>query len=245
MGEKAERLDKIIAHQANLSRKDARKLILSGHVTINGEMINEPEKKILPLLDELTLKGRPLNYSPHLYLMLNKPAGVVSTTSGKEGEITVIDLVPPEFERKNLFPAGRLDKETVGFLLITDDGAFAHSILSPRRHVAKTYEALLKNPVGEKEILAFSQGMVIGDELLKPAELIPLTAESPDENRVQIILHEGRYHQIRRMMKALDNEVLWLKRTRMGNLPLDPSLAPGEIRLLSKEELLQITESAK
>lgn len=244
MAEKAERLDKILAHQENLSRKDARKLILKGRVTVNGNVILEIDKKIFPQTDSVQVDGKSVDYAKNLYLMLNKPSGVVSATSGKTGEVTVVDLVPPEYQRKGLFPAGRLDKDTVGFVLLTDDGAFAHSILSPRRHVPKTYEALLKNPVGQKEIDIFSEGLVFqSGEQLKSAELLPLPPQNPNENRVQIVLHEGRYHQIRRMMKALDNEVLWLKRIQMGNLPLDPSLQPGEMRPLSSEELEEIKAS--
>lgn len=244
MAEKAERLDKILAHQENLSRKDARKLILKGRVTVKGNVILEIDKKILPQTDSVQVDGKSVDYAKNLYLMLNKPPGVVSATSGKTGEVTVVDLVPPEYQRKGLFPAGRLDKDTVGFVLLTDDGAFAHSILSPRRHVPKTYEALLKNPVGQKEIDIFSEGLVFqSGEQLKSAELLPLPPQNPNENRVQIVLHEGRYHQIRRMMKALGNEVLWLKRIQMGNLPLDPSLQPGEMRTLSSEELEEIKAS--
>lgn len=240
MAEKRERLDKIIASQGLYSRKEIQNKIRSKAVKVNGVVVTSIGEKFDPNLDQIEIDRKIFTYQKYAYYMLNKPAGVISATDGKGKEPTVIDLVPEQYQRKNLFPAGRLDKETVGFVLLTDDGEFAHSILSPKKHISKTYEAILQHPIGINEIEQFAKGMQIGNEILKPAQLERI--DDDQQNHVKIILTEGKYHQIRRMMKALDNEVLWLKRTKMGFLSLDSNLLEGKMRPISEKELLLIQE---
>ncbi|MDR1629962.1 MAG: rRNA pseudouridine synthase [Oscillospiraceae bacterium] len=229
-----ERIDKLIASQGTLSRNDVKKLIREGLVTCNGAAVSSGAQKIDPQNDSLALGGKPLTLSSHIYLMLNKPKNVVSSTE-TGGQATVMDLVPEEFFRGGLFPAGRLDKDTTGFVLITDDGAFAHSILSPKRHVPKTYEVTVPEPLTQAEIQEIKEGLTVGATRFRPAELRFLHAGGEGQT-YEIVLHEGKYHQIKRMFARFKKEVIALHRTKIGALPLDASLAPGECRPLSQAE---------
>ena len=228
-----QRLDKFISSQLpDVSRKDARELIRRGEIRINGEPARSPEQKIDPEEDSVTFRGEKIGYKKYLYIMLNKPAGVVCAS--RDGlSRTVVELLPPELRRDGLFPAGRLDKDTVGFVLITDDGALAHRILSPKSHVPKKYFVHLRDDLclGAEE--TFESGMVIdGGEKCLPAELKRL---NPKE--CEVTLKEGKYHQIKRMFSALGNEVVYLKRTEIAGVELDPALAEGQARELSENEL--------
>lgn len=231
------RLDRALSENTAVSRSQLRQAIRSGGVTLNGETVREEARRIDPGRDRLTLFGEPVHCGP-LYLMLNKPTGYVSATRSP-GERTVLELVPPALLRKNLFPAGRLDKDTVGFLLLTDDGAFAHAILAPRRHVPKTYFVRAEGIPREGLCAAFQEGMLLGDgERCLPAEftlLHPPGPEGPLEARV--VLHEGMYHQIKRMFAQYGCRVTYLKREKIGALSLDAQLAEGECRALSEEEI--------
>ena len=180
----------------------------------------------------------PLQVREHLYLMLHKPQGVVSATEDRH-QPTVVDLVPPELRRKNLFPAGRLDKDTEGFVLITDDGAFAHRILAPKNKLPKRYTAVLDHPLDPAVIGEFEQGVDIGggDHTLL-AELTIL--ENGANPRVSVIICEGMYHQIKRMFERFGYQVIYLKREQIGGLPLDPALPKGACRELTEEELLRL-----
>ena len=233
------RLDKFLSSQLQISRADTKKLIRSGAVTLAPARPAEAELKIDPDVDAVFVSGRRIAYKAHTYIMLNKPAGYVSSTQDRAP--TVLELVPPALYRPGLFPAGRLDKDTTGFLLLTDDGDFAHRMLSPARHVEKEYEVTLRRPVTDEERRQIETGMRLGDELLKPAALSFLR-ESPDGPVYAIVLTQGRYHQIKRMFGAQKNAVTALKRVRMGGLPLDPALAPGACRELSEAEIASVFE---
>lgn len=236
-----ERLDKILAMQGSSSRKDVKEMIKKGRVAVNGTVVKESSLKIGEE-DSVTLDGVPLSLKKHIYLMLNKPQGVVSA-SDSDSDTTVVDLVPDEFYRSGLFPAGRLDKDTVGFVLITDDGDFAHRILSPKNHIVKTYEAKLAAPLSNEDRLMLQNGITLSDgTTLKEAKVE--ISEDGDTPTVKIQICEGKYHQIKRMFAAAGNKVIYLKRTAMGGLRLDPSLPEGKCREISPEELLKI-ESGK
>lgn len=229
-----ERMDKILASRTQYSRKDAKKLIWQGRVQHNGHRAASPDAKVDLDADTLELDGKPLLLRKHLYPMMNKPAGVLSAARDPK-QPTVLDLVPEEYRRSGLFPAGRLDKDTEGFVLVTDDGDFAHRILSPKRHVPKTYRAKIDGPLTEQMIKGFAEGVTLEDGVLcRPAQLLVL--EEGEQPLCQVVLTQGMYHQVKRMFLAFDRRVLWLKRTAIGGLLLDEALKPGETReILDKE----------
>ena len=232
-----ERLDKWLCDRTPFSRREIKERIKNGAVSVNGQIVKKAETHIGET-DQVTLDGKTLSSDRHVYIMLNKPQGVVSV-SNAPNDRTVLDLLPEDLKRSGLFPAGRLDRDTTGFVLITDDGDFAHRILSPRRHVTKTYTATLRDPVQDSYEDAFRQGIVLDDGThCLSAELI----RTDDPHRVIVRLHEGRYHQVKRMFASLSNRVVALHRDAIGGLRLDPSLREGECRLLSAAELDNITE---
>ena len=226
------RLDKILSTQLNISRTDAKQMIKKGRVSINGIPAKSGDVKVADA-DIVAVDGNEISYSRFVYIMMNKPKGVISASDGK-GEKTVVDLVPSDMQRRGLFPAGRLDKDTTGFVLLTDDGEFAHSILAPSKHIDKTYVVTLDKPVTPEAVADFRSGMELnGEKLLQAdAEII-----SEDATVCRVVLRQGLYHQIKRMFKKHGLIVLELKRVKMGNLPLDDSLLPGECRYLSQKEL--------
>lgn len=232
---KKQRLDKIIAMQGALSRSDVKILIRKGAVTVNGQVVKNADFGVDMDNDLVAVQGKEISLEQHIYLMLHKPKGVVSATEDKNLP-TVVDLVPKELWRKGLFPAGRLDKDTTGFVLITDDGDFAHDILSPKKHISKTYHALVNGTITEEMEEGFEKGVVIGEDLTLPASLKKISSE-PQGDWGEVILREGMYHQIKRMFGAYGLKVLELKRVKMGKLDLDPNLAQGQCRKLSKEEI--------
>lgn len=226
------RLDKYLTETRGMTRSEAKQYLKKGRVTVDGMVEKKPEKKIDPENVTVLVDGELCQYAQFHYFMLNKPQGVVSATEDSR-ERTVLDLIKEPV--KDLFPVGRLDKDTEGLLLLTNDGALAHALLSPKKHVDKCYYAVLDGPVGEKEQEQFEKGLDIGDEKLTlPAKLEPL---SDGKNGVYITVCEGRFHQVKRMAKAVDREVLFLKRMSMGNLHLDPNLEPGSYRELTEEEV--------
>lgn len=232
---KKQRLDKAIAMQGALSRSEVKTLIRKGEVTVNGQVVKSADFGVDFDSDTIAVQGRELTLRQHLYLMLHKPKGVVSASEDRY-ERTVVDLVPERLFRKGLFPAGRLDKDTTGFVLLTDDGAFAHDILSPKKHIPKTYHALVDGPITEQMERDFAQGIRIGPDQTLPASLKKLSScERGDWG--EVILREGLYHQIKRMFGVYGLKVLELKRVKMGRLPLDPTLKEGECRELTPEEL--------
>ena len=226
------RLDKLLGSQTDLSRKEARQVIKDGLVSVGDVVIRDPGFSVDPNAQSVTVAGTPLEFKEHLYLMLNKPEGYISATEDRTQK-TVLDLVPPDLYRDGLFPAGRLDADMTGFVLLTDDGAFAHDILSPKHHVQKTYIATLAEPVTE-DCLRQVRG---GIELKDGTVCLPADVRALSEFEAELKLVEGKYHQVKRMFAAAGNKVVALRRTAMGDVPLDPSLAPGECRELRKEEL--------
>ncbi len=236
-----QRLDKIIASQGKYSRREAQELIKNGAVKLNGITVRNRGIKSDDEKDGITINGERLDIQRFVYIMLNKPKGVVSATNDSN-EKTVIDLVPAEYKRRNLFPAGRLDITTTGFVLITDDGDFAHRILSPKNHIEKTYEARLAQRVTDDQIRAVCEGIELKDGTkCLPARVSVI--EDKDEPLVEIKICEGKYHQIKRMFAAAGNGVIGLKRTQMGGLKLDPGLSEGECRLLDPDEIRSIEKN--
>ena len=219
----------------NITRSEAKALIKEKRVILNGEAVKSGDVKCTED-DSLLVDGKSLNNNKHVYIMMNKPKGVVSASEDKSDK-TVIDLLPDELKRKNLFPAGRLDKDTTGFMLITDDGDFAHSILSPKRHVEKTYIATLDKPFDKEVVDDFESGMTLGGEKLLSAGL---TALNSDCTTAEVVIRQGIYHQIKRMFKKHGITVTELKRTKIGSLELDSSLNDGEARYITEKELLLI-----
>ena len=230
------RLDKLIALNCNVSRKDARKLIKDAAVSVNSRVCLRAEELVDPDVDDIDVKGYNFTAKEHIYIMLNKPQGVISATTDPAKK-TVIDIIPPELKRRSLFPAGRLDRDTVGLLIITDDGAFAHRIMSPAHHVFKTYEATLSFPIDENDIRKLEEGITLGDG----TECLPAKVKAFTTNgglpAAQIKIREGKYHQVKRMFHALGNNVEHLRRIQIGSLKLDTSLAEGECREMTDEEL--------
>ena len=232
---KKQRLDKAIAMQGSLSRSEVKTLIRKGAVTVNGQVVKNADFGVDFDSDTVAVQGKELSLRTHIYLMLNKPKGVVSASEDKHLP-TVVDLVPKELWRKGLFPAGRLDKDTTGFVLITDDGEFAHDILSPKKHISKTYHALVNGEITEEMIEGFAKGVTIGEDFTLPASLKRIASDEQG-SWGEVILKEGMYHQIKRMFGAYGLKVLELKRVQMGKLPLDPNLEEGKCRELTAEEL--------
>jgi len=229
-----ERLDKILATQNLGSRKDAGTMIRRGAVAVNGNVVKKADFKVDTQLDAVTVNGESLMIKEFIYLMMNKPAGVLSAARDTRAQ-TVVDLLQPSLKRRGLFPAGRLDKDTEGLLIITDDGVFSHRMLAPKSHVFKRYEAVLAAPVTAGDIKKFEKGVVLNDMTCLPAELKVLTeGENP---LVLVKIREGKFHQVKRMFLALNNEVLKLKRVQIGELRLDETLAPGEARELTEAEI--------
>lgn len=232
---KKQRLDKAIAMQGSLSRSEVKTLIRKGAVTVNGQVVKNADFGVDFDSDTVAVQGKELSLSMHIYLMLNKPKGVVSASEDKKLP-TVVDLIPKELWRKGLFPAGRLDKDTTGFVLITDDGEFAHDILSPKKHISKTYHALVNGAITDEMVEGFAKGVTIGEDFTLPASLKKISSEEQGDWG-EVILKEGMYHQIKRMFGAYGLKVLELKRVQMGKLPLDPNLEEGKCRELTAEEL--------
>ena len=236
---KKQRLDKAIAMQGALSRSEVKSLIRKGEVTVNGQVVKSADFGVDFDSDTIAVQGRELTLRQHLYLMMNKPKGVVSASEDRH-ERTVVDLVPEHLFRKGLFPAGRLDKTSTGFVLLTDDGAFAHDILSPKKHIPKTYHALVDGPITEQMERDFAQGIRIGPDQTLPASLKKISyCERGDWG--EVILREGLYHQIKRMFGVYGAGVNALHRDAIGGLALDESLAAGQWRELTADEVAKIT----
>lgn len=229
-----DRIDKIIASQGLYSRSDVKYLVSRKRVAIDGEVVRSSGQKADPKKNVITIDGKPLTVKKQIYLMLHKPKGYVSATEDKEHQ-TVLALVPSEFKGRDLFPAGRLDKDTTGLMIITDDGVLAHNILSPRKHVQKVYGVELDIPVTEEMQKGFAAGVELNDGLCKEASLI-ITGERTAE----VTLREGRYHQIKRMFGCYGAKVVELHRIAMGDLYLPDDLAEGECRELTEEELKKL-----
>lgn len=227
-----ERIDKIIASQSKYSRSEVKKLVKEGLIKLNGETVKASDIKCDGQKDEITVNGVPLFYKKHIYIMLNKPKGVISATEDKDKR-TVLDLVPEELYRSGLFPAGRLDSDTTGFVLLTDDGDFAHKILSPKNHIMKTYHATLKAPISDSDIIKFKEGLTLSDG----TKCLEAQVKMISQQICEVIICEGKYHQVKRMFASIGNKVLELKRVKMGALPLDENLPEGMCRELTQKEV--------
>ncbi|MBR5321379.1 MAG: rRNA pseudouridine synthase [Clostridia bacterium] len=236
-----ERLDKILASQGTLSRRDVKEIIKKGRVTLNGKVVRDSAVKVDLNADVIVIDGEQLTLKKHIYIMMNKPQGVISASDSDNDE-TVVDLVPDDLFRKGLFPAGRLDKDTTGFVLITDDGDFAHKILSPKNHIFKTYLARLQHKLTESDIEKLEKGITLADgTTLKEAKVE--IVENTETPLIKIMICEGKYHQVKRMFAATGNKVVSLHRSKMGDLALDDNLKPGECREITPEELLKVQKS--
>lgn len=233
-----ERLDKLLAQQGLLSRSEIKKAILKGRVTVNGAVEKSYSCKIDTYNDAVTLDGKEISFEKYVYLMMNKPAGVVCATEDKR-ERTVIDIIPQEYKRKGLFPVGRLDKDTEGLLIITNDGEFAHRVTSPNKKVYKTYHAVIDSPINEEDIKAFEQGIVFKDGTVCQKAYLK-SVESFENYTVEVKICEGMFHQVKKMLLVRGKRVLYLKRIGIGKLFLDVNLAKSKVKRLSNSDINNI-----
>lgn len=231
------RLDKFLADMGVGTRTEVKKLIRQGKVTVDGITCKMPDEKIDATCHQICCAGRPVSYKAFEYYMLNKPAGVVSATTDVRDQ-TVLDLIVSK-RRKDLFPVGRLDKDTEGLLLITNDGELAHRLLAPKKHVDKVYYAKVEGKVTQEDVELFSKGLPIGSgEVAKPSKLEVLV--SGEISEIRLTIQEGKFHQVKRMFEAVGKKVSYLKRLSMGTLELDETLRPGEYRMLTEKELEEL-----
>lgn len=228
------RLDKFLCDTAGLTRTEAKNAVKKGQIAVNGQVQKAADFKVKENTDTVTFQGKPLSYAAFHYYILHKPAGVITATEDKK-ESTVMDILREE-KVKNLFPVGRLDKDTEGLLLITDDGELAHNLLSPKKHVDKEYLVKVRDSISEDDCRKLSEGVDIGDE--KPTA--PAKVERVAEKEILLTIREGRFHQVKRMLQAVGNEVLYLKRLSFGSLRLPKDLEKGAYRPLSEEEIYKI-----
>ena len=228
------RLDKFLTEMGFGTRSEVKKLLKTKQITINGEVVTKPEIKVEPETDQISYKGERVTYYEYEYYLFYKPAGCVTATEDRVHK-TVMDYLT-DTVRSDLFPVGRLDIDTEGLLLITNDGALAHDLLSPAKHVEKTYYAIIDGMVTEEDVNYFKNGVDIGEEkLTKPGKLHIL--KSKPESEIELTITEGRFHQVKRMFEAVGKKVLYLKRISMGPLQLTDDLKPGEYRPLTEEEI--------
>ncbi|WP_256756827.1 pseudouridine synthase [Cohnella sp. WQ 127256] len=263
------RIDKMLGNLGYGTRSSIKLLIKQGAVTVNGTLVKDHGLQINPNEDEVVLDGMTIQYRDTVYVLLHKPAGVISATEDKRDQ-TVIDLLDEDITVMSPFPVGRLDKDTEGLLLITNDGKLSHELLSPRKHVPKTYRALVAGQVGDTDIEEFKRGVTLDDDYVtmsaqlgvlasKSGEGSPVVGEAQYEDEltsavmlvpqeaeldpnvalswIELTIHEGKFHQVKRMFEAVGKKVLYLRRISMGPLKLDPALAPGEWRELTEEEV--------
>ena len=232
------RLDKLLSECGIASRKETAKAAKAGQITVNGTPAAKADMQVDPIADAITFCGRKVVWREFVYVMLNKPDGYVSATEDSHGEQVVTSLLPEKYQKMGLFPCGRLDKHTLGLMLLTNDGQLSHRLLSPKRHVAKTYAFRVKFPLSEKDISELQSGVDIGGYLTKPC-----TVTLTDEREGRITLTEGKYHQIKLMMEAVHNQITYLERITFGPLSLDPTLSRGEWRELTDEEITALNQS--
>lgn len=227
-----ERLDKVLVSTGRWSRREARELVRRGRVLVDGRCAASPEEKVDPAAAELRVDGETLVWTKYVYIMLHKPAGVLTATEDSR-QPTVLDLLPPEVRRRGVSPVGRLDKDTRGLLLLTDDGDLAHRLLSPRHHVDKVYEARVDGHLEASDAAAFAAGLTLADGLV----CLPARLEILGPDRCLVTVQEGKFHQVKRMLEHVGKPVRELKRLSMGPLQLDPALAEGAFRELTAEEI--------
>jgi pseudouridine synthase len=231
-----ERLDKILSNLGYGSRKEIKAIIKKGLVKIDGEIAKDNSLQVDPEKSQIIINGEEIIYKKYIYLMMNKPAGVVSATFDKYDE-TVIDLLYPEDAIFEPFTVGRLDKDTVGLLLLTNDGELNHKLISPKYHVDKIYYAKINKEVNEKDIEAFEKGITLDDGYKCMSAKLQVLSSNDEGSEVYVTLQEGKYHQVKRMFESVDKKVVYLKRIEFGGLSLDETLEEGEYRELSEEEI--------
>lgn len=235
------RIDKLLANLNFGSRKDVKKILKDGCVTVNDEIVKDGKTHIDPIHDKILVFGEEITYREYIYLMMNKPQGVISATEDVK-EKTVIDLLDEKYTIFEPFPVGRLDKDTEGLLLLTNDGQLAHRLLSPKKHVPKTYYAKIKGRVTEDDILSFQNGVTLDDGYkTKPGKLHII--KSGEISEIELTITEGKFHQVKRMFEAVQKKVIYLKRISMGSLTLDDRLQLGEYRELTEKEIEQLKQS--
>lgn len=230
-----QRLDKILANFGYGTRREVKQLVKDGLVMVDGVKAKDAGMQVDPENSTIDIKGQRLNYRRFIYLMMNKPAGVISATWDNRHK-TVVDLLPVEYRIFNLFPAGRLDIDTEGLVLMTNDGQLVHDILSPRKHVPKRYYARIEGRVTTEDIELFDKGVTLEDGYVTlPAQLTVL--KCGEESEIELVIHEGKFHQVKRMFEAVGKRVTYLKRISMGNLMLDNDLEPGACREMTEKEV--------
>ena len=228
------RLDKFLCEMEIGTRSQVKDMVKKGMVSVNGEVVKKADYKFDETAATVSVNGKELSYQKYYYYMLNKPQGVVSATTDNHDK-TVLDILK-DAPGKDLFPVGRLDKDTEGLLLITNDGELSHNLLSPKKHVDKTYLVETKENITEEMVLQLKEGVDIGEEKLT----LPAKVNVLEDKKLELTIMEGKFHQVKRMLKAVDNEVIYLKRLSMGSLSLDEKLALGEYRCLTEEEILEL-----
>ena len=230
------RLDKCLADCGLGTRSEVKSLLKAKRITVNGKVVNNGKVQVNPETDEILFDGEKIQYEEFVYIMMNKPKGVVSATEDNLHK-TVLDLIDPLYFKKGVFPVGRLDIDTHGLLLLTNDGELAHRLLSPKKHVTKIYQARVEGVMTAEDVTAFEKGIVLSDGTECMPARLDILSTTQDESVVQIHLKEGKFHQVKRMVKACGKTVVDLQRLTMGPLKLDESLALGESRPLTEEEL--------
>lgn len=232
------RLDKLLANMGYGSRKEVKQLLKQKAVTVDGAYVKDAALHVDPEKQDVSVFGERVIYTEFVYIMMNKPPGVISATEDLRDE-TVIDLLDPLLQHFEPFPVGRLDKDTEGLLLLTNDGILAHNLLSPKKHVPKVYYAQIEGIVTDEDCEKFAQGVELDDGYVtKPGELIIL--KSAQQSEIELMIQEGKFHQVKRMFEAVGKRVTYLKRLSMGNLKLDDNLELGEYRELTAEELARL-----
>ena len=226
------RLDKMLSECGIASRSESAKAARAGRITLNGCAVKRADVQVDPTRDAVTYCGTPVVYRPFVYIMLNKPDGYISATEDGRGDPVVTDLLAPEHRKMGVFPCGRLDKHTLGLMLLTNDGALSHHLLAPKSHVSKSYGFCVGFPLSDDDVAALEAGVDIGGYVTKPCRVQRTT-----ETEGVITITEGKYHQIKLMMEAVHNRITYLERLTFGSLSLDPALARGEWRELTDEEL--------
>lgn len=230
------RLDKLLSNMGAGSRKEVKLLLKAGAIQVDGEIVRDPKQHVDVETQQVLMYGEPVTYQKYIYLMMNKPPGVISATEDKRDE-TVIDLLFEDVTYFKPFPVGRLDKDTEGLLLLTNDGAFNHALMSPKKHVEKTYYAEVTGVLTQEDVEAIAAGVTLEDGYqAKPGKLVILSTTETDST-LELTITEGKFHQVKRMMLALGKEVTFLKRRSIGRLELDSALALGDYRELTQEEL--------
>lgn len=238
------RLDKYLADMQIGSRKEVKGYIKKGWVQVNGITVKQDKFQVQPEADTVSYQGVEVRYQKYFYYMLNKPSGVISATTDKQQK-TVIDLLQPTDFRPDLFPVGRLDKDTEGFVLLSNDGELAHELLSPKKHVAKEYFAKVSGVMTKEDVVAFAKGLTLDQgEVALPGKLQILKVDEVKEtSEISLVISEGKFHQVKRMVQAVGKKVTYLRRNRIGAVCLDSELKLGDYRPLTKKEIIALSKS--